>query len=68
MGESITLQNLFFVRAETVKIGGYVYDTPSDEADPRLIPFGEVPPVVFSEAMSDLARIAGQAGEGSGEG
>jgi hypothetical protein len=67
MSESITLQDLCFVRAETVKIGSYVYDTPSDEADPRLIPFGEVPPIVFSEVMGDLARIAGQTGERSGE-
>ncbi len=67
ISDSITLQNLCFVRAGTVQIGSYLYDTPSDEADPRLIPFGEVPPVVFSEVMGDLARIAGQTGEGSGE-
>jgi len=64
MNDTIQLQNLLFVRAGTVKIGSYVYDTPSDEADPRLIPFGEVPPVVFSEVMGDLARISGkQAGD-----
>lgn len=68
MEENISLQNLFFVPAETVKTGSYIYDTPSDEADPRLIPFGEVSPVVFSEVMGDLGRIAGQAGAGSGEG
>ncbi len=66
MNDSISLQNFFFVPAETVKIGSYVYDTPGDEADPRLIPFGEIPPVVFSEVMGDLARISGQAGEVSG--
>ena len=68
MYDTITLQNLFFVRSGTVKVGGYVYDTPSDESDSRLIPFGDVAPVVFSEVMGDLGRIAGQAGEGSGEG
>ena len=60
MDDRITLQSFFFVRAGTVKIGSYVYDTPSDEADSRLIAFGEVPLIVFSEVMSDMARIAGQ--------
>ena len=49
MDESITLRISALSAPRRVKVGGYVYDTPSDEADPRLIPFGEVPPVVFSE-------------------
>ena len=65
-GRQYHAPDFFFVRAGTVKIGSYVYDTPSDEADSRLIAFGEVPPVVFSEVMGDLARIAGQSVDGSG--
>jgi len=34
------------------------FDNPSDA---RLIPFGAVPPVVYSEVMGDLKRIAGKA-------
>ena len=60
MSDSITLQDSSSSASGTVQIGSYVYDTPSDEADSRLIAFGEVPPIVFSEVMSDLARIAGQ--------
>ena len=29
------------------------------EKDPRLIPFGQVPPIVFSEAIADVKKIAG---------
>jgi hypothetical protein len=67
MDETITLADFEFVRSESVKVGGYVYDRPSEESDSRLIPFGEVPPVVFSEVMGDLSRIAGQQGDGSAE-
>lgn len=56
--DSISLGNLFFVRHGVVETGSYVYDEPSDENDPRLIPSGQVPPVVFSEAMADLRKIA----------
>lgn len=45
-----------------VQIGSYIYDEPSDERDSRLVAYGDVPPIAFSEAMSDLARIAGTAG------
>ena len=58
--ESITLEDFSFVKSGSVQVGGYTYDRPSEESDARLIPFGDVPPVVFSEVMGDLARIAGQ--------
>lgn len=58
--ESITLENLSFVKGGSVQVGGYTYDRPTEESDARLIPFGEIPAVVFSEVMGDLARIAGQ--------
>jgi len=64
MDDSIQLGDYYFVKGGTVQIGSYVYDNPSDETDPRLIPFGAVPPVVFSEVMGDLKRIAGRSEEG----
>lgn len=62
MDDSIQLGDLYFVKAGAVDVGSYVYDNPSDEKDPRLVAFGDVPPVIFSEALGDLKRIAGQAG------
>jgi hypothetical protein len=58
MDEQITLENVYFVRANSVRTGSYVYDEPRGEGDPRLLTFGEVPPIVYSEAMGDLGRIA----------
>ncbi len=60
MMDEIKLGDAYFVEAGSVKVGSYVYDNPSDASDPRLIRFGDVPPVVFSEIMGDLARIAGR--------
>ena len=56
----IKLQEGYFVKAGSVKIGRYVYDDPADESDPRVIPFGEVPPIAFSEIMGDLQKIVGK--------
>ena len=66
MSDTISLQDFSFC-AGSIKVGSYVYDTPGDESDERLIPFGEVPPVVFSEVMGDLARIAGLQDEQGGD-
>jgi hypothetical protein len=71
MEDSIQLQDFYFVKGGTVRVGSYVYDNPDNESDSRLIPFGAVPLVVYSEVMGDLKRIAGQSsGEDadSGEG
>ena len=38
-------------------------DESGDEKDERLVPFGEVPAIKFSEAMGDLAKIAGKQSE-----
>jgi hypothetical protein len=59
MDDSIKLGRFCFVKSGSVLTGSYVYDEPSDEKDPRLLSFGEVPPIVFSETLGDLARIAG---------
>jgi hypothetical protein len=64
MDSGVTLDACFFVRHRSVEIGGYVYDEPADEKDQRLIPAGEVPPVIFSEVFGDLRHItAGAARE-----
>jgi hypothetical protein len=60
MDASITLDKFFFVKHGSVKIGSYEYDEPSEASDPRLVPFGEVPAIAFSEAIGDLAKIAGK--------
>lgn len=58
--ESIKLGPIYFVKHGSVKTGSYEYDEPSDEKDSRLVPFGEVPPIAFSEAVGDLMKIAGK--------
>ncbi len=60
MDESITLGTVCFVKAGSVIVGSYTYDEPCKEDDARLIAFGEVPAVPFSEVMGDLTKIAGK--------
>jgi len=60
MDETIQLGDLYFVEAGSVKVGSYTYDEPGKDDDPRLIAFGAVPAVPFSEVMGDLEKIAGQ--------
>jgi hypothetical protein len=52
--ENAALSELMFARAKTVTFGNYMYDEPQKEADSRLIPFIDVPPIVYSEVMADL--------------
>ncbi len=59
MDSNIQLGDLCFVKTGAVKVGSYSYDEPAKEDDPRLIPFGDVPAVPFSEVMGDLIKIAG---------
>ena len=59
MYQDITLGTVCFVRDGNIKYGSYEYDTPGGEDDPRALRFADVPPIVFSEAMGDLKRIAG---------
>jgi len=60
MYSEIELDKVFFVRHGSVEIASYTYDEPADAQDPRLVRFGDVPAIAFSEAMGDLARIAGK--------
>ena len=65
MYAEIKLEDVRFVRSGSVKIGSYTYDEPANGDDPRVVPLGDVPPIVFSEVMGDLARIAGKTGDGA---
>jgi hypothetical protein len=47
--------NLMFVQKSGVRFGSYMYDEPSKMNDPRLVAFGDVPPIVYSEVMADMA-------------
>ena len=60
MYTDIKLGKTFFVKYGGVQIGSYVYDEPGDANDPRLVSYGDVPAIAFSEAMGDLTRIAGK--------
>jgi hypothetical protein len=62
MYTDIKLGKVFFVKHASVQVGSYVYDEPGDPNDPRLVCYGEVPPIAFSEAMGDLVKIAGKGG------
>jgi hypothetical protein len=61
-GRETTLQDVGFFRAGEWT-GLYYGPLPRDESDPRLIPLGEVPPIIYSEVVSDLSAIAGQAAD-----
>jgi hypothetical protein len=56
--DTVTLGVARFVRADSVKRGSYTYDDPQ-AGDARVLPFGDVPPVVYSETVGDLKFIAG---------
>jgi hypothetical protein len=65
MYSDMKLGDVFFCRHGTVKVGSYTYDEPGNADDPRVIALGEAPPIVFSEVMGDLKKIAGtKSGEG----
>ena len=67
MDDTIKLQDFFFVESGAVEVGSYTYDEPSKEDDPRLIPFGDVPAIPFSETLGDLAKISGKSLDGSAD-
>ncbi|MBL7813813.1 MAG: DUF4132 domain-containing protein [Saprospiraceae bacterium] len=52
--ENAELGDLMFVRPKSVKFGSYSYNEPNKREDERLIPFGEVPQIVYSEVMADM--------------
>ncbi|MEY4925866.1 MAG: hypothetical protein RI894_302, partial [Bacteroidota bacterium] len=52
--ENAVMGRVYFVKEIVIKPGAYYYDDPSSPGDPRLIPFGDVPPIMYSEVMADL--------------
>jgi Domain of unknown function (DUF4132) len=53
--QNAEMGSLYFVHSKGIKFGSYYYDDPRDANDPRLIAFGDVPAIVYSEVMADLA-------------
>ena len=45
---------VMFVKKEGIRFGNYMYDEPTKMNDPRLVHFGDVPPIVYSEVMADM--------------
>lgn len=45
---------LCFIKIGTAKTGSYTYDEPSNANDERLVPFGKVPAIIYSEVMAEL--------------
>jgi hypothetical protein len=68
MYSDITLGQVMFVKHRSVEIGSYTYDEPSGEMDGRLVAFGSVPAIAFSETMGDLAKISGKSDVRQSEG
>jgi hypothetical protein len=46
--------NLMFVKYGSVDFGSYTYDEPGHTNDPRLIPFEQISPIIYSEVMADM--------------
>ena len=46
---------IMFVKKEGHRFEEYLYNEPRKMNDPRLVRFGDVPPVVYSEVMADMA-------------
>ena len=62
MYATINLGKVSFVKHGVVKVGSYTYDEPHGDDDPRIIPLGIIPPIVFSEVMGDLQEDLRQDG------
>lgn len=55
--DTVTLGSARFVPAGSVRVGSYSYDDPVKDHDPRVLPLGEVPRIVYSEVVSDLEAL-----------
>ncbi|RBP45774.1 HEAT repeat protein [Roseimicrobium gellanilyticum] len=64
--QTATLGDFFFVKQGSLGTGYIMVSQEQMKTDPRIVPFGEVPEIVYSEILGDLGRIAG-AGVGAGE-
>jgi hypothetical protein len=59
MNDEIRLEDVCFVQPREASRYGY-YGIPRGEGDERLLALKDVPPIVYSEVMGDLQKIAGQ--------
>ncbi len=57
--EEVTLGTAMFVKGGSVQIGSYEYNEPDNSDDSRVFAFGKVPPIVYSETLTDLQAIIG---------
>ena len=55
--DSMQLGYGLFVNADSIKINNYTYYEPKNTDDERVVAFGDVPEVVYSETISDLMAI-----------
>ncbi len=55
--EPAILGGLMFVTGNKIRFGSYFYDEPGDENDTRLINFGDVPPIIYSEVIADMETL-----------
>jgi len=55
-----SLKQFYFVPKGSIYTGNYYYDEPRNEDDARLIPLNKIPPIIYSEIVSDLNVISGQ--------
>lgn len=55
--DNVTLGRARFVPSGVVTVGSYAYDDPVRDADPRVLPLGEVPAIVYSEVVGDLEAL-----------
>lgn len=51
------IKRLAFARVDTIKRGSYVYDDLKAQ-DERIIPLGDVPPIIFSEVAANVQTFA----------
>ncbi len=51
------IKRLAFARTDTIRRGSYVYDD-LKEKDERIVPLGDVPPIIFSEIAADVQTFA----------
>ncbi len=56
--DEISLGEAFFVTGGSVSTGSYEYDEPQNLEDKRVLTFGSVPAIVYSETVTDLQAIA----------
>ncbi len=47
--------SIAFVQSKSVSFGNYTYDLPNKADDPRLIALENIPPIVYSEIMAEMA-------------